>query len=149
MKTFVRPLLLALVAAFTFACVACADRSTPIEVKQLPAAARQLLTAHFKTAKVALATKERDGLGWTYEVTFSNGDQIEFDKKGQWTDLDCKRTRVPSALVPATISRYISANYSGAQVTELSRDKRGYDVRLSNGLELEFDSRGRLTDIDH
>lgn len=149
MKAFLRSFMLALVAAFVFVCTACADRTTPIEVKQLPTTARQTLNNHFKSAKVALVTKEREGLGCTYEVTFSNGDQIEFDKNGQWTDIDCKRTQVPGALVPSAVRNYVRANYAGSRVLELSRDRKGYEVKLSNRMELEFDKQGRLTDIDN
>lgn len=148
MKAILHSLTLAIVAAFLFVCAACAGRTTPIQVNQLPTQARQMLKTHFNSSRVALVTKEREGLGWSYEVTFSNGDQVEFDKSGQWTDLDCKRSQVPLRLVPPAVRRYVAANYRGARVIKLSRDRKGFEAELSNRIELEFDRQGRLTGID-
>lgn len=146
MKKSLRTLISGLLLAVAGIVPAHAD--TPITFEQLPATAQQTVKTHFKDRKIALTTKEREGLGWSYEVTFSNGDQIEFDKSGKWTDIDCKRTAVPDALVPTFVKSYVAKNYSGDKVLELSCDRRGYEARLSNRFELEFDTKGRLTGID-
>ena len=37
---------------------------------------------------------------------------------------------------------------SGATVIKLDRDRRGYDVKLNNGMELEFNKKFEIVDID-
>ena len=36
----------------------------------------------------------------------------------------------------------------GVTIVKIERDKRGYDVKLSSGMELEFDTNYNLVDID-
>ena len=37
---------------------------------------------------------------------------------------------------------------SGATIIKLDRDRRGYDVKLNNGMELEFNKKFEIVDID-
>ena len=38
--------------------------------------------------------------------------------------------------------------FPGTQVLKIERDGNGYELKLSNRQELEFDTKFRLTDID-
>lgn len=127
---------------------ACADNDKPITVAQLPAKAQQFVKAHFSSEKVALAKLEQDFLETTYEVVFTNGSKVEFLKNGEWKEIDCKYSTVPVAVVPAQITQYISQNYPDTKVVKLERDRREYEVKITNGLELTFDTRFNLIDID-
>lgn len=127
---------------------ACADNDKPITVAQLPAKAQQFVKAHFSNEKVALAKLEQDFLETTYEVVFTNGSKVEFLKNGEWKEIDCKYSTVPVAVVPAQIAQYISQNYPDTKVVKLERDRREYEVKITNGLELTFDTRFNLIDID-
>lgn len=120
----------------------------PITVTDLPRQAQQTLATHFKNRPTVLVTKDRNGLGWEYEVTFRSGEQVEFDKNGQWKSISCKRSAVPAPLVPSFVTTYVRQHAAGARVIELSRDRKGYEVELSNRTELEFDTRGNLVDVD-
>ena len=121
----------------------------PVQVTDLPAAAQQLIKKYFAGNKVALAKMERDLLSKSYDVVFTNGDKLEFDSKGQWTEIKCTKAAVPADLVPAAIGTYVKENYSGANVLSIEKDDNGgYDVRPSNRVELEFNKNFQLTDID-
>ncbi len=138
---------MALTLTFGLVTTACAD-GKPITLSELPAKAQQTLKAHFKGHKAILVTKDRDGMGHDYEVTFSNGEQIEFNKRGEWKDIECKRSRVPAALVPSFVKAYVRDHAPTTRVVKLSRDRDSYDVELSDRTELEFNKHGQLTDID-
>ena len=58
-------------------------------------------------------------------------------------------TAVPAALVPQPIMAFVKKTYPDAVVTKIERDRRGYDVDLSNGLDLEFNSKFQLIDVDN
>ncbi len=120
----------------------------PIQVSQLPAAAQQLIKKYFASNKVALAKMERDLLSKSYDVTFTNGDKLEFDSKGQWTEVKCTTTGVPAAVIPAAIASYVKENYSDAKVISIEKDDTRYEVKLSNRVELEFNKDFQLVDID-
>lgn len=127
---------------------ACADNDKPITVTQLPQTAQQFIKTHFPKEKVAFAKLERDFLETTYEVLFTNSTKVEFYKDGEWKEVDCKYSTVPAKIVPAQIAQYVTQNYPDAQVVQIDRDKRDYEVKLTNGWELTFDLNFNLIDID-
>ena len=43
----------------------------------------------------ACAVMESDWFDKSYDVIFTNGDKLEFDKKGVWTEVNCKYSAVP------------------------------------------------------
>lgn len=125
-----------------------ADNGKPIQVSQLPDAAQQFIKQHFADRKVALAKVETELMSKSYEVVFANGDHIDFDGKGNWEEVDCKSSSVPPAIVPVRIMEYIHANYPDETVVKIEKDRREYEVKLSNRVELSFDLKFNLTDID-
>lgn len=126
----------------------CADNKKTIKVNQLPVAAQKFVTQHFKNRKIALAKMETEFMSKSYEVIFSNGDYIDFDSKGNWEEIECKTSSVPTTAVPAKIMQYIRKNYPNAKVKKIEKGRREYEVKLSNGIELSFDLQFNLTDID-
>ncbi len=119
-----------------------------ITLSQLPAAARQTIMTHFPGHKVSIAKVESELFSKTYTVIFTNGEKIEFDKKGRWEEVKCKRSAVPASLVPAQIARYIKANYPDCRILEIERDDEEYEVKLSNYIEVTFDDKFNVIDID-
>ena len=92
-------------------------------------------------------TKVVEGCGFV--VFTANGNKVEFDKKGNWEEVDCKHTSVPVAIIPAAIQKYVTTNYPDAKVLKIERDKKDYEVKLSNRTELKFDLKFNLIDIDN
>jgi sRNA-binding protein len=125
-----------------------ADNDKPITVDQLPATAKQFITTYFSGAKVSLAKMETEIFDKSYEVVFTDGNKVEFNSKGEWKDVDCKFTQVPERIVPQQIKTYVVTNYKDVKIVEIDRDRRDYEVKLSNGLELKFDLKFNLIDID-
>ncbi len=141
-------LTLALVCAFGITATVCADNERPITVDQLPAPAQTLIKQHFPNSKVTIAQEELALIGKGYDVMFTNGDKLEFDRKGNWTEITCRTSQVPTDLIPSAIATYVSANYSDAKVISIERDSRDYEVNLSNGLEITFNKKFQVVDID-
>ncbi|MBO8438803.1 MAG: PepSY-like domain-containing protein [Bacteroidetes bacterium] len=141
-------MIIAAVLLFVASAPACADNDKPIAVTELPQIAQQFIKNHFPKEKVAYAKIERDFLEVQYEVVFTNSSKLEFNKNGEWKEVNCKYSTVPKAIVPAQIVNYISQNYPDANVVKLERNSREYEAKLSNGLELTFDTNFNLIDID-
>jgi len=139
---------LALLCLVALHAVMRADNERPISITQLPAPAQQLIKKYFSGQKVALTKVEKSILDTGYDVIFTNGTKVEFDRHGNWTEIRCKGTSVPAALVPAAISRYIRSHYPDARIVKIEKERRKYDVELSNGVEVTFDTRFRVIDID-
>lgn len=119
-----------------------------ISFAELPAKAQQFIQTHYPNSEVTFATMDRDIYSTDYDVRLSCGTKIEFDGDGEWTEVDCHRQAVAKAIVPEQIESYVANNYPSQAVCEIQRGHRGWDVKLTSGLELEFDSSFRLMDID-
>lgn len=148
MKKNMKRWMMALVCLLSLQTAALADNDYPITVNQLPATAQQTLKKHFSAQKVALAKMESGLIEKSYDVIFTNGSKIEFDRNGNWTEISCKGTAVPAALIPAAISSYVKSNYPGAAIYKIEKDRRKYEVDLSNGIEITFNTRFQVIDID-
>jgi hypothetical protein len=128
---------------------AMADNDRPVSFEGLPAAAQTFIRDHFPDAKVTLATIDREFMETTYDVIFTDGTQIEFDARGEWKDIDSPRGAfVPQSVLHPGIASFIGEHYPDARVSDIERDRQGYEVNLSNRAELRFDSRGNFRGYD-
>ncbi|MBQ1178047.1 MAG: PepSY-like domain-containing protein [Bacteroidaceae bacterium] len=143
-----KKIILAIACVFTLVTNACADNYQPISQTQLPEKAQTFLATYFSEAKISLARKEIDVMELSYDVIFTDGCKVEFDRKGNWTEVDCLTHPLPSGIVPEAISKVIRAQYPDAQVTKIERDHRETDVKLTNRVELTFNKHMQLVDID-
>ena len=124
-----------------------AGNDKPISVNALPAKTQTLHSIHFGKQKVMLATVE-GVVSKSYDVVLKNGTKLEFDKKGNLTEVECKQGTVPYRLIPQAIKNYLKANYPRQTVKKLEIKKNEYEVELANGLDLTFNNRFQLVDMD-
>lgn len=144
-----KKLVLAVVAMFAMSTMVMADNDKPVQVNQLPAKAQTFLNTYFKDVKVALATQDTELFSKSYDVVFNTGDKVEFDKSGEWTEVRCRQTGVPAAIVPAQIAEYVKTTYPDAQILQIERDDRGeYEIKLSNRWEITFNKQMQVIDTD-
>ncbi|WP_298647125.1 PepSY-like domain-containing protein [uncultured Proteiniphilum sp.] len=138
-----------------FLCVAAVHVTTkagndkPINFDQLPARSQQTIKKYFPDHSVALVKMERDFLDKSYEVIFTNGNKVEFDKKGMWKEINCKYAGLPPEVVPEQIANYVRTNYPDLKITKIEKKSRNrHEIELLNGMELEFDANYTIIDID-
>ena len=148
MKRIFRILMIAICCMVSCNMVANAGNDKPISVNALPAKAQTLLNNHFNGQKVMLATIESGVVSRSYDVVLQNGTKLEFDKKGNLTEIDCKQGIVPALLIPQAIKNYLEVNYAGQSVKKIEIKKNEYEVELVNGLDLTFNKHFQLIDID-
>ncbi|MCW4467507.1 PepSY-like domain-containing protein [Flavobacterium sp. MFBS3-15] len=142
-------------AAISLMGAACNDddnngTDTIIQATDLPQAARSFVETHFPGATYTRVEKQSraDSDGSIYDVQLSNGFEIDFTAQGAWTDIDGNHQAIPAAIVPASISQYVTANYASQSVTNIGIERHGYDVELSNDVELVFNTNGQFIRID-
>ena len=148
MKRIIRIMMIAICCMLSFNMVANADNDKPISVNALPTKAQTLLNNHFNGQKVMLATIESGVISRSYDVVLKNGTKLEFDKKGNLTEIDCKQETVPAQLIPQAIKEYVKDNYAGQSVKKFEIKRNEYEIELSNGLDLTFNKHFQLIDID-
>lgn len=146
MKKFTILLAALLAVCTTVAALAGNDRM--ISVGELPASSQQFINTYFKGLEVSYAKVDEELFDKSYKVLFVDGSKVEFRRNGDWKEIECKYGEVPAGIVPRPIRDCVSTRFAQRRIISLDRDRRSYDVKLDNGLDLEFDSSFRLVDID-
>ncbi|WKK59845.1 MULTISPECIES: PepSY-like domain-containing protein [unclassified Sphingobacterium] len=135
------------IAVLTMSC----DKETVVTEKDLPTTASQFINSNFNGVKILSVVEEKEGLsGKEYEVLLDNGIEIKFDKNGNWLDIDAVNDSsvLPDNLIPAAILTYVKTNYPNSGINSIEKENYGYDVELTNGLDLVFDKDGKFVRID-
>lgn len=119
------------------------------DVNTLPQAARLTLSNNFK-AKVSVIKIDKDlGRVSDYEVVLTDGTEIQFDRDGNWKEIEMPVNKgVPEKFLPKEINNYIKDNHKGEKVVGLEKERSGFEVTLSNDLDLKFDRNGNFVRYD-
>ena len=115
-----------------------------IPAGKLPQPAQTFLAQTFPGTNVL--SVERDGL--KYDVYLMDGTSLEFRHSGNWHEVDCQKKPVPENIIPMPIQTYVTTNFPLCFVVKIKQERRGYEVELSNDLELKFDKNGNFIYAD-
>lgn len=147
-QTVMKKLFVLFLCVATLPFIAKADNDKAIQFNQLPQMAQQFIQKNFTSTKVSYVKEESEFMDKTYDVIFANGDKVEFNKKGEWKEINCKFNQVPASVIPALIQKHITENHPNTTVKKIEKDKRGYEVKLSNGLELYYNKQFNFVGMD-
>ena len=114
-----------------------------IDPDNLPKPAIELIQKHWPSCAIDFAYIN----GKEYEALLTDGTIIQFDSKGIWKEMKCT-DGLPVTLVPGYITRYIVGRFPKQLIIDCEKLKGGYEVTLTNGLEIQFDLRGNVTHVD-
>lgn len=118
-----------------------------VAVNDLPATSNTFISHHFSGLTITKVIKEIDNLKVTYDVYLSDGTKLEFDSDGTIRDMESK-TALPEATLPATLVGYVAEHYQGQTIIEWEKSSSKQEIKLSNGIELEFDLNGNFLRVD-
>ena len=115
------------------------------DVNILPDAAQTYLSQNFKAPVSHIRIGKEFGQIRKYEVILNDGSEISFDKHGAWKDVEVSSTaEVPAGFIPSPILKFIKDNQAKAKVTGIEKKAYGYDVELSNGIDVKFSDKGKF-----
>lgn len=144
MKKIILAVAMAIVTAVGMSAASVGDSYT-IDREQLPAEAQAFLTRHFPKAKVGMIKVDRHLLKKTdYDVRLTDGTTIEFKNNGKWESVDCGRNAVPDAIIPKAILDYVKKKGNGASIVKIEKESWGYEIELSDRVEMKFDLLGNF-----
>lgn len=119
------------------------------DVGILPEAAKIMLKENFKSSVSHIKIGKEFGQIRKYEVIMTDGSEISFDKHGNWKDVEVGReASVPGAFIPSPIAAFISQNQAKAKVTGIEKKAYGFEVELSNGVDIRFSQKGKFLRYD-
>lgn len=120
-----------------------------ITKSELPQKAIAFIDTYFTDKAISQVEKDVDFLSVSYKVTFADTVEIEFDKTGEWDEVDGNKTALPTSFILKPIVEYVTTHYSNASIVKIEKEARIFEVKLSNGLELEFSKSGDFKRIDN
>ena len=129
--------------------IASAKDSYVHDLSVLPKAALTTIADNFRSEVSVIKVDKIFGFVKDYEVTMSDGTEITFDRKGNWDNIETGNSRsVPASFIPAAISRYVAKNQPGTRIVGVDKERNGYEIELSNGVDIKFDKDGQFVKYD-
>lgn len=123
------------------------NTDTVIPVEKLPAKIKEFVATHFAKNKILQASTENEVVDKKYEVVLEGNIKLEFNKKEEVIEIKSK-TKLPESVIPAKIKTYVKTNYPKQYVISWEKDGKKQEVKLNDGLELEFTHAGDFVKID-
>ena len=151
MKRIGLSLLLAALSVCGATTTARADgREELITFERLPQAAQEFLTTHFKDLTPAYIVADHKIMAVEYEVTYTDRTEVDFRADGTWESVERKYAPVPAAVVPKQITDFVAANklFAGQFIREIERTPYTWEIELSGGLEIKFDTQINVIGYD-
>ena len=146
MKNLIKSTLTILIAGSSFLAIA---QEKVIEASKLPINAQNFISSNYGADKVALVKSEKEILqSIEYKVVLSSGTELEFDNKGNWTEVDAKSKAVPQGIIPVKIKSYVHKSFPDNNIVQINRDAKGYEVELTNGIDVKFNKNADFVKID-
>jgi hypothetical protein len=142
-----KKLILIIVSLAAFMSVARAE-DKPVTFNQLPESARNFIDSNYQSVKLVLATKDDDFIRPEFHVVLENGVALQFDNDGRLEKIASRSGDIPAAVIPKQIADIVKSHYPDAYIVEYEVDRKTYEVKLSNRIEITFDSSFRLVEID-
>lgn len=119
------------------------------DINTLPQAAQTVLSKNFKAELSLIKIDKTLGRIDDYEVILTDGTEVEFDSKGNWKKIETPNNKnVPSALLPKTLTDYVSKNHKKAKIVGVEKERNKYEVELNNGIDMIFDLNGNFIKFD-
>lgn len=137
-----------LTSLLLFSLIGCANGQEPLNDKnKLPQAIKTYIAQHFPKHKIVQAIVDKELFSKSYEVLLSDNVRLDFDKKKQIEEIK-STTQLPDSVIPTAILTYVKTNYPDNVIIAWERDDREQSIELDNKIELTFDKKGKLIEID-
>lgn len=117
------------------------------QAADVPAEISEFVSTHFGGASVVALRVSREENGDHYFVTLSDGVSLKFNEHFNWIRVEAvgPSARIPDSMVHKGILAYLAANDRKASIVRIEKvPKVGYDVLLSDGKTLLFDTKGEI-----
>lgn len=145
MKAFNKTFLIIALALFSIVAKA---QDKLISFGDLPRLAQDFVTTYYSADLVSYIMVDKEFLSTSYEVKLKNGVEIDFDSKGNWTEVDAKKKAVPHQLVNPKILAHVKKRFPNNEIVQLKLDGKKVKLELTNGLDLVFSKSGEFVRVE-
>ena len=137
-RTFITAFFAMLLVVFS---VSCSSEDKEFDNVVLPIPAQLFVKQYFADATYSRVEKEKDDGFWEYEVLLSDGSQVEFNEKGEWTSVECKYSEIPVGIIPTGIAEDIVKKYPDLKPYKIEKEVGGYEIDIP-GYDLYYSYNG-------
>ena len=116
--------------------------------EQLPATAQEFVKTYFGDYKIQYVFCDKEFIDIDYKLRFEDGTEIEFNSKGEWTNVSGEQKCIPTGFILKEITDYVTAYHNDMCITDIERDFNRITVELNDTLEIEFSSKGKFVSYD-
>ena len=127
--------------------LACTAENRPVTIEKLPAPAKEFLNVNYPGENISYAFMDDDLIRPDYTVRLVNGVELVFEHNGALEKISDK-VGIPKGVVPVQIADYVKTYYPDALIVEYEIGRKEYEVKVTNGLELTFNSNFKLRELD-
>jgi len=128
------------------------DSNVNISNDSIPQLIGNYISSNYPAQSIIKAESEMEDGIRVYEITLSNGLELYFDESGMFLSLDDDSDHISTSELPQNILDYVTANYPDATIIYAEMDIEDgateYEIKLDNGMELEFDGSGNYVSSD-
>ncbi|MDD2412167.1 MAG: PepSY-like domain-containing protein [Bacteroidales bacterium] len=118
-----------------------------IPSNKLPKQIITFVETHFPDNSIIQASFDRELFSKSYEVILKDNIKLDFNSKNKATSIE-GNSKLPDKVIPTQILEYVKMNYNNNVIIEWEIDDKKQQVKLDNGLELEFTIKGDFLRID-
>ncbi len=148
-KYYLLNIITSIVFLMCTSCISAQEKDIIISKTELPENAQNFINEYFENEAIAYIKKEDDLLSAEYDVKFTDGTEAKFDSKGNWEEIDGEMEEIPTGFISPKIINYVNKHFPGTQIVRIEKIFfQQQEIKISNGLELIFNSSGKFIKID-
>lgn len=122
------------------------DRAVTFD--QLPKKAQEFIKLYYPNEKVSYASVDDDLLAPDYQVALVGGVIIQFENSGLLDNIETRNGNIPAGIIPEKIISTAQEHFPDAIIIEYEVNRKSFEIKLSNRMEMKFDSLCNLVEID-
>ncbi len=117
------------------------DDEKKIDFGDLPSEARSFIENYFPSADVLSIVQEKEDGRKEYQVKLSDGTDMEFDEDGEWTNIECYFSPLPTGILPANVITKVEELHPEAYINGVEKELGGYVVEVTDAGGIDWDMR--------
>ena len=115
---------------------------------KLPKKAQEFVKQYYPNEKVSYASVDDDIIAPDYQVALVGGVMLQFEHSGKLDSIETRNGNIPAGIIPEKIIATAKEHFPDAIIIGYDPERRSYEIKLSNRMEMKFDSSCNLVEID-
>lgn len=117
------------------------DDEKKIDFGDLPSEARSFIENYFPSADILSIVQEKEDGRKEYQVKLSDGTDMEFDEDGEWTNIECYFSPLPTGILSANVITKVEELHPEAYINGVEKELGGYVVEVTDAGGIDWDMR--------